>query len=449
MTSTPIQASVVHLRARPTVVSNLAFGTDGIIDSRNTQLGASAPYFNLQGLYGTLGQTVPGNPAQLQFDSTGIIAAVGTASLMTLRSESLKATLDSAVAARANAYYAKYGSASAITTLANQYYSPANTGSKWQLLADLSALSAQQETELAGAYADDDISIVKSVLSTINSLTTSKGGSVSGGDVIGQDIGTDTGSSTTTETQTFAIQNQTGTQTTTTTGTSAENQKDVVSSYDQTNSQAWGSATQTQSVTSGGYIYRIPTIESAVRNDRNQVALLDEQFREFIRTQSLPNLAQILTNELAIIDLRVRRLQVAFLSTILVSPINNKAVVTAVSANPGDSVTAGEVMVRVEDDTNIYVEGTVVCGSMLSLGDSVQIQTTLFSNPSDPVTLTGTLVAVCGNEKGDNWWDVAVECSNRNSNGDQIIPRYYTFDYDDTTVSLRPWSAPPPGHAGQ
>ena len=72
--------------------------------------------------------------------------------MVALRSEPAKAVLIKAINARQNAYYAKYGNASAIISLMNQYYSSSNANSKPNRLQALSELSELQATTLQAAY---------------------------------------------------------------------------------------------------------------------------------------------------------------------------------------------------------------------------------------------------------------------------------------------------------
>ena len=69
------------------------------------------------------------------------------------------------------------------------------------------------------------------------------------------------------------------------------------------------------------YGYRTPFFENQAQNQRAQISLIDQQFAQLMFGQNLPNLAQVFQNELNTIDNNVYRLQIAFLNTILMSPI--------------------------------------------------------------------------------------------------------------------------------
>lgn len=440
---------VVSLRVRPSQASELALDASGIVGEWNVTLGASVTAFDFATFYSTLGLTVVGLPAQLQFDSQGIhnAPAVAASNLLALRAESLKAVLDTAVAGRANAYYAKYGNLAAIIAQMQQSYSPTTTDSKPQLLADLSALAQQQASLLQTAYtADGRMGVVKTTTSGLTSTTSSYGSSMTDSDSSENAQSKTAGSVETDSTAdevggplvaspppvisspNFSATSSKATATSESTGI------DLVYSDDAGTTTAEGNANEVQTITNTGYDYRVPSLEAAARNDRAQISLIDEQFSQFISGQSLPYLQQVFGNELTMIDLNVKRLQVAYLNTILLSPIDG--VVTGVFTNLGDCVKAGDMIVRIENNQTVLLEGTLVYRGMVSVGDYLTVGTTLFSDPSQSMTITGNIVAARGHESEDDWWDVAVNCHNIDSSGKPIFPLHYSFDYDDTVVTI-------------
>ena len=75
---------------------------------------------------------------------------------------------------------------------------------------------------------------------------------------------------------------------------------------------------------------------------------MDQQFSHHGPVRICLNLKQVFDNELQNIDLDVKRLQIAYLNTILMSPISG--VITGIYKNPGDWVQAGEPVIRVENN---------------------------------------------------------------------------------------------------
>lgn len=203
-------------------------------------------------------------------------------------------------------------------------------------------------------------------------------------------------------------------------------------------------AYQTQTIINTDYGYRTPYYEGAAQFERAQISLIDQQFAQFMYSQNLPHLAQVFQNELNSIDSNVFRLQVAFLDTILLSPI--AGTVTGIYKNPGDAVKAGEPVIRVEDNSNIYLVATIVHRGPIVVApppptpppanSTVTVTTPLFGASGPLTTLTGSVVSARGH-RDDDKWDLIVKCKNPlDSSGNPIVPLGYHFDYDDTTISI-------------
>jgi biotin carboxyl carrier protein len=452
-------AQLVNLTVRPSQAAKLAFNDNGIVEESNVQLGVSVTPFDFESFYAGLGATVLGASSQLLYGSGGIQndAAVQASILLALRAESKKALLDKAIAARQNAYYAKYQNSAAIIALMQQYYGP-GASAKPAMLAALSVISQNQANWLQAAYsADGRLSVVKSTTSQFNSSTDSRGetnssttgtSTSSSGGVTNQQtrsntfenlttmVLSNTGTMGTSDTAavTTGIDNTSGPIFGATFGSTTSTVKGSQQSSSQGQTQSSGSATQSQSGTYTAYGYRVPSLESTAQNLRAQISLNDQQFAQFMSGQTLPNLAQVFINELGMLDLDIKRLQVAYLDTILMSPINGT--VTGVFKQVGDFVRAGEAVVRVENNVSVLLIGTLIYRGMVSIGATVTIQTTLFSDPSNSTSVTGTIVAARGHSHHDDWWEVVVSCSNVDSSGNPIFPLHYSFDHDDTSVTI-------------
>jgi biotin carboxyl carrier protein len=192
-----------------------------------------------------------------------------------------------------------------------------------------------------------------------------------------------------------------------------------------------------QQAESKGYTFRHPTNENETQNHRTQVSLLDERYQQFMFSQQLPFLETSLQNEIDSLDLEVKRLQVSFINSILVCPITG--VVTGVFADVGDCVRAGDPVLRVERDDTILIVGTIKFRKLLQIGAKVDITTNLFdASPPTPVPLPqGTVVAIRGHDHEDERWDVIIQCPNLTDTlGVPTIPITYTFDYDDTEITI-------------
>jgi biotin carboxyl carrier protein len=194
--------------------------------------------------------------------------------------------------------------------------------------------------------------------------------------------------------------------------------------------QSKGTAKDTQNITNTDYGYRMPSIESNAQNARAQISLIDEKWATFMASQNLHNLETVLTNELQSIDCDIYRLQVAYLDTLLMSPI--VGMVTGVYKHPGDPVSAGEPVLRIESTDQLLLTGTVIYPGPITPSVTVAtIQTNMFDAGGPPTSFSGKVVAARGYRQ-DNEWQIAVRLDS-SGNG---LPLGYRFDYDDTTISF-------------
>jgi multidrug resistance efflux pump len=191
--------------------------------------------------------------------------------------------------------------------------------------------------------------------------------------------------------------------------------------------------TEYQTIANRDYGYRIPHLENLAQYERAQISLIDEQFAQFMSGQNLPYLAAVFQNELSSIDSDVYRTQIAYLNTILMSPISGT--VTGIYKNPGDAVGPGEPVIRVENSDVIFLTATLVYRGPISIGSGVKVTTRLFDMPGPLTTVSGSAVSVRGRHEDDHW-EVIVKCNNLDGAGKPIFPLGYHFDYDDTTVSI-------------
>jgi biotin carboxyl carrier protein len=374
----------VSLSVRPFQVSHLCFEVGGILEASPAQLGASVEAFDLPGLYATMGAapTVSGDLSRLLFDPLQIQAAVGPFALASLRAEPCKAALKSAINARQNAYFSKYANAPAIIAQIQQFYGDI-IGSKSERLATLSFLAQQQFNALGSAYQQDGrLGVVKATGSVLNSNTHSQGDTTAPGS---------------------------------------------------SSSQTILNTEQSQTIFNTDYGYRFPQLENQAQLERAQISLMDQRFAQFMYVQNLPNLAHVFQNELNSIDSNVYRLQIAFLNTILTSPI--AGTVTGLYKNVGDVVRAGEPVARVEDNSTVYLMASVIYRGPVAIGSTLTASTSPFGSEGASAMLTGSVVSARGH-RNDDQWDLVVKCNNLDSSSKPIFPLGYHFDYDDTVVSI-------------
>jgi hypothetical protein len=394
--------AVISLRTRSLSTANLSFSVDGIIEGmailqnpkihptpvvRPITLGDAVTPFIFENFYGKLNSTPSNDPSLLVYNASGIWndSAVSASALMWLRAESTKAVLNKAVNSRQNAYFAKYANKQQIITVMQNFYqpsqisaplpAPASGSSKPDMLVMLSSLAQSQRDALQGSYAASGQPIVV-------------------------------------ENTTSVFEVNSNTQTT---------------------------------VTNTGYTYRTPAYEAMAQGFRAGISLLDQQFSQFMSNQIMwgqnagNTLLQVFTNELQNIDYDVMRLQVAYLNTILMSPI--PGIITGIYKGPGDYVRAGEPVMRVEDNTSDITKDAMLVGTLmyrgpLSLGSTLTITTSPYNSSGPPTTFQANVVAVRSHRSRNGMWEVHAIFGNQDSSGNPLFPINYDFDYGDTTVVI-------------
>lgn len=484
-------AKVISLSVRPLNVSHLCFEVDGIVEVSPAQLGAKVAAFDFPAFYAILAivPTVAGDASLLLFNSLEIDAAVAPFALVALRKEGRRIALAKAINARQNPYYSKYGHIADIVSRMETNYSPSVLGSKTQRLEVLAGIATDQWNLLKNAYTSENpprTGVVKTTSSLLLSTTESRetgatfggttetGGTTTKGQTFeeslsagGVDVNTpdnpfnegilhqevsmpppgqmpaiigfdqvppgDVGKGSSFQPQTslpVAMNEQAGTSV----DTATVNETTTVNE----GTESTGIALQQQTVFNTDYGYRTPYLEGAAQYERAQISLIDQQYAQFMATLNLPNLALVLQNEKNNIDGDVHRLQIAYLNTILMSPI--AGTVTGIYKQPGDSVRAGEPVIRVEGSSTIFLQATVVYRGPIVIAPSgappppnstVTVQTKLFDLEPLPTPVTGTVVSARGHSDDDTW-DLIVKCNNLDASNNPIFPLGYHFDFDDT-----------------
>jgi biotin carboxyl carrier protein len=353
---------------------------------------------------------------------------IGSNLLMSLRAENLSAALSKAIHARENSYYAKYGSIDDIVALMDKFYKwstpkpPKDHLTKPQRLQQLVDTSQTQHSNLRSAYeaasqpdGQSRSGAVKFTTSKLDSATASKEYDFSLPNGPNQDESEAEGGLYFAPEQEFPEIGVKG-------GVPvpvAEETIQTVKNYD--------------------YAYRDVESENDAQYQRAQISLMDEQFSQFMSTLNLPHLKTVLTNELASIGLDIYRLQTACLKTMLYSPISG--VVTGIYKQPGENVGPGETVLRVEDNSTIFLVGTVVYpGSIVASsthGSTVTVTTQFFDSGTATPSLTGNVVAARGRFDDDSW-QIVAKCTNPvdSATGAPLLPLDYHFDYDNTNITI-------------
>lgn len=423
----------ITLSVRPVQASHLCFEFDGILGELHVQLGSVVTPFDFDGFHATLGAipTIPGDLSRIKYDFLDIQNSTKKMTLAALRAEPAKAALHKAINGRQNAFLAKYGHIPEIVTRTTNSYSPTVVETKPVLLQVLATASKSQFDDIQNAYlADGRTGVVRSTVSHMTSTTESSATS------------TDTGSSNENR-ESSLIPTSIKLHTLPPGGGSIAGwgfkgdqpvTEDFVETTSGSQTTSRGTAQQSDLITTTDYAYRAPYHELTAQFTRARISLLDEQFNLFMSTLNLPRLGQSLLNELNSIDADVFRLQIAYLNTILLSPI--AGIVTGLYKQPGEAVRAGEPVIRVEDNATILLTGILSCPAPVALGATLTVSRPSFDGTGPNVSINGPVVAVRGRPEGDDRWEVVAKCSNLDSASKPIFPLGYHFDYDDTIVTI-------------
>jgi hypothetical protein len=459
-----IVANVRNLVARASNSAILSFPVSGIVQDSAT-LGGQTAALDFFAYYEALGSTNPEDPSRLTFDSAGILgsAPVTESIIGRLRAEPAKALLDAAVAGRQNAFFAKYANQAQVICSITKNYSQCG-GIKPQALTQLANLSQQQKDLLQAAYtcpASAGIcgayachaaglgyaprtGVVPSTFDHVHSQTCVSSNAYTYLQPQ-QTVGCTFEQSKEPTCCGWVTHEQSLTYVCSTTGP-VKDSRGVSLPQCSYGSSVTGS---TAYVAHTDYAYRVPSIENQMRFSREQASLTDEQFAQFMQSQNVPYLDTVFANELLAIDMAVHNLQVAYMDTLLLSPLDG--IITGVWKYPGEYVRAGEPVARVEQVAPVYTQagrnapqiamhltGTLLCHEPITAGLTASVVTNLLGAPGPPTpVVTGTVIAARGAEDNEHAWDVVIETTNWDAvNNVAILPLNYHFDFDNTTVVL-------------
>lgn len=425
-------AKVINMRARPLQASHLCFQVGGIVEQLNVALGQRVTPFDFATFYGNLGELATGFLGRLHYDSNGIQndKSVQASTLVTLRAEPTGALLDKAVNARQNAYFAKYANVPTTVAKMQQYFGDLfSPDSKQYHLGWLQNISNFQRANIRGAYiAVKRDGVVKTTSSILDSVTRSSESSSRTGQSNEEEMNAPGVVGPLPPLPPGGLPFPGGT------GFGEPTTDTLLEATSGDTSQSSGVASECQTIVNTDYGYRMPSAECEAQFHRAQASLADETFAAYMQSQNVPYLDQVFQNELQSIDLDVKRLQIAYLNTILMSPIDG--VVTGVYKSLGDCVTAGEPVIRVEDNQTVLLAGTLKYRGLISTLSTATVQTSLFDSSGPKTSVTGSVVAARGRQYADDQWEIVISCNNIDGSGNSIFPLGYNFDYDDTVVTI-------------
>ena len=415
------KAEVVSLVVKPVSVSRLCFERDGILERVRVQLGASVEPFGFEEFHEVLSRSeiAKDREGRLRFDAAAIREFLERYHILgELRSvHDAGIALQKAINARQNSYLSKYRNLGLIDLKMHELYHPHTSGSKSERLAALSGLASGMWDQVRAAYEEDERR--SGVVRTSDSQSTSTSEASSEGT-----------RGTTWTTPGRSWPDKPGT---------PEMFRTVPSNpkFLQENGETellLARTSQQQSTRTDLPVFTVPSLEAAAQHERSQISLMDEQFEHFMSIQNLPFLGEIFENELNSIDCDVHRLQALFLGSFLLPAVGGT--VTAIYKNPGEEVKAGEPVVRIEDDHEVYIVGSLICHEQISIGSKVEIETERFKSPSPKTKVTGRVDAVRGRQDDEHWEVIIRFDANHPSGKNPVFPLGYKFDRQRTSVSV-------------
>jgi hypothetical protein len=178
-----------------------------------------------------------------------------------------------------------------------------------------------------------------------------------------------------------------------------------------------------------------PSQDNIVRHERLQSDLMQEELSDALYAFRVNNLLDIWRNELKALDLEVQKFQVSFIRTFLFSPF--PGVVTAVYKDVGESVQAGEPVIRIEDNRKLLLVGIINFRDLLRIGDTITITTNdLFENNVRLTISDAVIVSIRGHDSDNDAWDVILQCDNpEGADRQPVLPINYSFDRDNVVIT--------------
>jgi multidrug resistance efflux pump len=412
---------VRSLTVRPIQSADLAFEMPGMIsfqDFDKAKLGERVNKCDLESeIYRVLNEADQSS-GLFKYGAEIILDKLKDFVLFTLNNRALRAALRQSILVRANAYFEKYSKINEIQDFYKEIY--ANTDESKNKIRRLESLRQSHEdkiAELVKKYNELAKKIVIDAKSTVKITPLATKTSQ-------QKIEVSTTEHTVPETTSEPLILKDG------------GWKDLKSLGDQLENPKNASLFSQETITDL-VDFKYPLKDEEIALQRIQLEIQDELLKHQLINLKVQNLTQIMNNELQLLELDITKLQNAFLQTLLISPISG--LITAIYKDVGETVSAGEPVIRVENDEELLIVGFIQYRGSLKLQQEVTLATKIFET-NETKEILGRLVAIRGHDADDDEWDVIIHCSNAEKPEDRIIPINYHFDKDTTELYIHPVS---------
>lgn len=431
------KSSIRSLRVQASQSVDLAFNMPGVIAWQNydhtalsgpANLGQRVAKFDVEGqVYPVLNTPHSTIDGMLKYDASELAQLLKPNSLFVIRNAGLGASLDQMLQQRRGAYLDKFKHRSAIQTQVSAFVPAmiahltamrtAGTSRFQQIDAAYGAGSVEKTTK---TQTTAPITTSKTSVNPVSTITTAIN---KGGDPIDDFITT-----TVNDGGGAAVQSQT---TPRTVGAPATLQgKKWTPAEMPFDTQIVETRTAgPQDMISDLPAYSHPKLENVFGYNQAMVALLPELLRQQTTELKLADISTILSSELNAMDLEVRNLQLNFVHTYLAAPLDG--IVTGVFKDVGETVEPGEPVIRIENDTTIFVVGRVQHQGPLWVNRQVAIDLKSIFDDGTSLQISGPIVAIRGHENDNDEWEIIFRCQNPTSrSGQKVLPLNYHFDPD-------------------
>ena len=174
-----------------------------------------------------------------------------------------------------------------------------------------------------------------------------------------------------------------------------------------------------------------PMADLTIRCNRMLADVQAELLEDNIFALRLPYLADIWRNELADLDLEIRKLQLAYLDSFLFPAVGGT--VSAKYRRAGEYVRKGDAVMLVEDPGQIELSGSVRAPkAAINVGDKVKVKSANVFKNGTALELSGTICAIRGYDANSDYWAIVCLCAN--PAGGLTIG--YSFESDPAVTSI-------------
>jgi multidrug efflux pump subunit AcrA (membrane-fusion protein) len=417
------------LYVRPLRSSDLSFDSPGIIESRSAKVGDIIASVDLQAT--VLNQLTSAS------DSTQIRTLLGASPLANIRTASAAASLDQIVIRRTLSFLNRYKHKADIVAAYNAIYNGTADG-KISRINRLVQLEQQRAGGVDTAYTTNNMTGVITQADT--SLVTYGGNQTSNTYInslgMRQPVhkvtvtGPVNSTNTIDDTDSVPIKFV---------GNGWQQIQETQPTY---NSQKTDTSLPNQAVRTKFTDLRDLSLENKMRTETTQLNFQDQLIAQTVVNAQVPDLADILDNELKAIDIEVRKAQIAFAYLFLTSPIAGR--VTAIFKDVGESVGIGEPVMRIEGQDEILLVGLVQYRAPLLINTSVKITAKEVFEDGGQATIQGNIVAIRGHDANNDEWDVMILAQNTGTNVTMphgpprsvVFPLNYHFDRETTDITI-------------